>query len=389
MNDGAIFLLREGEKLVEMREQKYESEDLLQRLLAENPELLAGEQMDRNIARRWVLVRREAGVPGALMASDRWSMDHLFLDQDGVPTIVEVKRSSDTRLRREVVGQMLDYAANAVVNWPAERIRMMFEETCKATNADPVATVLKLLRGEAKIEFEDDGAVEQFWKDVERNFQARHIRMVFVADEIPRELQTIVEFLNGQMKPSEVLAVEVKQYMGEGARTLVPRVYGLTAEAQATKRSPSPTIDEAALLDGLDSDYAAALQRFFDFCRSQDLKIFWGAVGCSIRTSARERRSLISIAWVNPPGRSGWAGLTDVTLGVDQGSVEYYSSHLLNDIRRYVAQVAAIEGAGEVQKSGMLAYSFTPAAFIQALPQICKAITDAKTYLGTPPDIVG
>ena len=28
------------------------------------------------------------------------------------PTLVEVKRSSDTRIRREVVGQMLDYAAN-------------------------------------------------------------------------------------------------------------------------------------------------------------------------------------------------------------------------------------------------------------------------------------
>ena len=32
-----------------------------------------------------------------------------------MPTLVEVKRSSDTRIRREVVGQMLHYAANAVV----------------------------------------------------------------------------------------------------------------------------------------------------------------------------------------------------------------------------------------------------------------------------------
>jgi hypothetical protein len=27
----------------------------------------------------------------------RWSVDHLFLDQDAVPTIVEVKRSTDPR----------------------------------------------------------------------------------------------------------------------------------------------------------------------------------------------------------------------------------------------------------------------------------------------------
>jgi hypothetical protein len=50
----------------------------------------------------------------------------LFLDQYAVPTIVEVKRS-DSRVRREVVGQMLDYAANAVVCWPVEALRTRFE----------------------------------------------------------------------------------------------------------------------------------------------------------------------------------------------------------------------------------------------------------------------
>jgi hypothetical protein len=34
-------------------------------------------------------------------------------DAAGVPTLVEVKRSSDTRARREVVAQLLEYAANA------------------------------------------------------------------------------------------------------------------------------------------------------------------------------------------------------------------------------------------------------------------------------------
>ena len=48
---------------------------------------------------------------------ERWSVDHLLLDQDAIPTLVEVKRSSDSRIRREVVGQMLDYAANAVTYW--------------------------------------------------------------------------------------------------------------------------------------------------------------------------------------------------------------------------------------------------------------------------------
>ena len=37
------------------------------------------------------------------------------------------------------------------------------------------------------------------------------------------------------MDPAEVYAVEVKQYIGEGLKTLVPRLVGQTAEAQRRK----------------------------------------------------------------------------------------------------------------------------------------------------------
>jgi hypothetical protein len=62
------------------------------------------------------------------------------------------------------------------------------------------------------------------------------VRIVFVADEIPRELRRVVEFLNGQMSPAEVIAIEIKQYLGgDGTKTLVPRVIGQTAEVEARK----------------------------------------------------------------------------------------------------------------------------------------------------------
>ena len=61
------------------------------------------------------------------------------------------------------------------------------------------------------------------------------MHLVFVADEIPSELRRVVEFLNEQMDPVEVLAVEAKQYVGGDLKTLVPRVVGQTAEAQRQK----------------------------------------------------------------------------------------------------------------------------------------------------------
>src|SRR4051794_38651223 len=130
-----IFLIGNDGGLVDMRESVYESEDIFQELLAKYPALIAGDLINAVAPRRWLLVTREIGLPDE-GGADRWSVDHLFLDQDGIPTIVEVKRSTDTRIRREVVGQMLEYAANAVVYWPAASLRTQFEERCRIDELD-------------------------------------------------------------------------------------------------------------------------------------------------------------------------------------------------------------------------------------------------------------
>ena len=95
---GEIFLIKDGHTLVPLTQQPYESEGLLQTLLAKYPSLLAGDQVNPETPRKWLLIRREIRVPDTEGGSGRWSLDHLFLDQDGVPTLVEVKRSSDTRI---------------------------------------------------------------------------------------------------------------------------------------------------------------------------------------------------------------------------------------------------------------------------------------------------
>lgn len=229
--------IKSGDSFVSMVGRSYDSEKLLQELLADHPELLAGDQMGGAEPRRWLLVSREISVPSEEGVSGRWSVDHLFLDQDGVPTLVEVKRSSDTRIRREVIGQMLDYAANAVVYWPVERVRENFTAQLPEDGPTEEEAILELLG--------KDEDIEEFWKKVKTNLQAGRIRMLFIADAIPDELRRIVEFLNGQMDPAEILAVEVRQYVGNDMQVLVPRVIGQTSEAQRKKsggsrRSPEP-----------------------------------------------------------------------------------------------------------------------------------------------------
>jgi hypothetical protein len=234
-NRGAIYL-REEDGLVRMTEAPYEAELLLQRLLADYPDLLAGDQMRPGSPRRWLLITQEAAVPDSEGGPGRWSLDHLFVDDEAVSTLVEVKRSTDTRIRREVVGQMLDYAANLPVFWPSGEVRRIFEARCEKERLDPDAEVIRLLGEVAPDEASAGERVDAFWQRVSDSLAARHLRLVFVADDIPRELQRIIEFLNEGLLRIEVLGVEVKQYVGGGRQTLVPRVIGNTATAEQAKQ---------------------------------------------------------------------------------------------------------------------------------------------------------
>ena len=272
---GGIYLIQGDGQLVEMTEQAYDSEDLLQGLLANYPSLLAGDQVDSIAPRRWLLVSRERAVPSEEGGGGRWSLDHLFLDQDAVPTLVEVKRGTDTRARREVIGQMLDYAANGIAYWPVHQVRAQFELTCRDQGPDPEEQLRAFLGNDADL--------ERFWQEVATNLAAGRVRLVFVADEIPPELRRIVEFLNGQMSPAEVLAIEIKQYVGQGLKTLVPRVIGQTAAAEQKKSSgPRQTRqwDEASFLQDLKARHgdaeAETVRRVLRWAEAGGFRIGWG-----------------------------------------------------------------------------------------------------------------
>ena len=170
---------------------------------------------------------------------------------------------------------MLDYAANAVAYWPVERIRAAFEATCNDHGLNPDDVLSELVR--------DDAALERFWSTVQTNLQAGRIRLIFAADDITRELQRVIEFLSEQMNPTEVLALEVRQFVGQGTETLVPRVIGQTASAQQRKNTddgPTRQWYEASFLNELGRNTTAAevdtAKRLLAWAHNHDLRVWWG-----------------------------------------------------------------------------------------------------------------
>lgn len=304
MRSDTIFLINSEGGLERVPHKQYESEDLLQHLVECHPEILVGEQIDPDNPPRWLLIEREVGIPDREEGSDRWAIDHLLLDQNGRPTFVEVKRSSDTRIRREVVGQMLDYAANAKVYWPEDRIRVLAAEASGGLEALEIK-LREFLSNDSDGANEPD--TESYWAAVERHLRNGEVRLLFVADSIPTELRRIIEFLNEHMPLVEVLGIEIRQYEGQTVRALVPRVVGQTEFARqqksSTSRSSKKTTREEFLAgcSGRIRDFFIAL---FDSGEAAGYEVVWGTRGFSIRFLLASG-SLLSLFYGYPASEQG------------------------------------------------------------------------------------
>ena len=118
-------------------------------------------------------------------------------------------------------------------------------------------------------------------EQVKTNLRAGKIRLVFVADVLPAELRRIIEFLNEQTDPLEVLGVEVRQYVAGDKRTIVPRVVGRTTTAEQKKSvgRPKRKWNEAAFFEQLGEHGADAVRRgrrLLEWANNEGLRVWFG-----------------------------------------------------------------------------------------------------------------
>jgi hypothetical protein len=91
-------------------------------------------------------------------------------------------------------------------------------------------------------------------------------------------LRRVVEFLNEQMDPAEVLVVEIKQYVGGDLKTLVPRVVGQTAKPNLPSRGrqwDEPSFFQA-LKETTGAEEAESARRILALATKKGLEVEWG-----------------------------------------------------------------------------------------------------------------
>ena len=191
-----LYMLN-GQTVRHMKETAYDTEDDLQRIIELNPQLLLPDSNSQQL----FLVKREFQITEDDAGSNSFSLDHLFIRQDGIPVLCEVKRSSDTRIRREVIAQMLDYACRAHL-WNIDDLRASFPENVPEHDSN------------------------EFWDHVAANLKAERLCLVFAADRIPDSLRQIIAFINRSMPDIEAYGVEIRQFLSNGNTMLSSTVIG-------------------------------------------------------------------------------------------------------------------------------------------------------------------
>ncbi len=370
---GERIYIMSGEGLEPMEEEPFDLEDTLQALIAEHPELIDGEQVRPGDPRRWILVKREQGIAETAGAGALWAVDLLLIDQDAMPTLVEVKRGSNSEIRRTVVGQMLEYAAHARRNWTVNEIRQNFEATETNHGRDTDETLRELLgleeNRDEEEEPEDDALgerVDDFWDRVATNLAASRLRLLFVADEVPDPLAQVVEFLNEQMPSVEVMAVEIKQFRGRSSQTLVPRVIGRTAGGPSKSTAgPKQKMTRELFMEQLPTGEArTAAEQLFDVARDNRATFEWGSVGVSVRCKCSLWNQPVTVAWFSPPNKLGWMRTKNFSFGAALFDLEGYDpqppERLISLLEQWANQFRDEIFAQDVSSSGVRAWAIHP-----------------------------
>jgi hypothetical protein len=158
------------------------NEAWLQTLLFAHPALIPVEEIEPVFGPLRALARE--------LPTSAGSIDLVYVNPDGLLTLVETKLWRNPEARRTVVAQLIDYA-QAMVGWSYEKLVDAVRGTAsQAGEEDP------LLAAAADVEDDEEGSDSQRFIDaVARNLRAGRFLLLVAGDGIREGVEEMAEFL--------------------------------------------------------------------------------------------------------------------------------------------------------------------------------------------------
>ena len=200
-----LLLRRDGEQWHEPSSTGYTNEAALQDMLAEHPSLIPGVSSGAVVCKEF--------------QSTAGSADIVVFDSHGGLTIVECKLDANREARREIIGQILDYAS---------KLWQMHVDDFDAQWTKRTKVSL----------FSDPETADSRRTELETLLDQGRFRIVLAVDEISDDLRRIVEYLNSITLPEvAVIAVSYRRVQDGDVEIITPAVFGQElAEAKNTAR---------------------------------------------------------------------------------------------------------------------------------------------------------
>lgn len=182
-----------------LEEEPYLDEAALQRLLEERPELIALDEIAPSTV-GLIPIGREVAMAGQ-------SLDLLFIEGSGRLIAVETKLRKNSQIRREVVGQTLEYLAS-LSGWTADKVeeqaKLYFNrETTpeRFKNTSLIPALSDLASGGSTQERLDENEVRARIAD---RLRAQDLWAVIAVDRVVDPLRSIVTFLNAASPSQDI-----------------------------------------------------------------------------------------------------------------------------------------------------------------------------------------
>ncbi len=155
------------------------NEAWIQKLIHEQPSILPINEIEK-IFSPLISIGREISTPAGYI-------DNLFISPEGYITIVETKLWRNPEARREVIGQIIDYATE-LSKWSFSDL----EATIKLANhsADSLLTIVQ------KAEELDETKQQDFIDTVNRNLKLGRFLLLIVGDGIRDNVESMVDYIN-------------------------------------------------------------------------------------------------------------------------------------------------------------------------------------------------
>ena len=223
---GNPVIIKKAEKIIKPRRISFTEKDFdegwLQDLIQKYPEILPVSEIEPVFAPLISIGREVQTAAGAI--------DNLFLSSSGYLTIVETKLWRNPEARRQVVGQIIDYAKE-ISQWDYEdldsRVRT-YNKKYHQVDSNIIDTL-------KRFKFIEDADEKTIVDIISRNMKRGRFLLLIVGDGIRESVEAMAKFINQTPQLYFTLAlVELQTYMiGTGSNKshlIIPQVVTRTKE---------------------------------------------------------------------------------------------------------------------------------------------------------------